>query len=70
MAVVLEIVEWAASKQDVCHDVTTKAVEHGTEPGGHRTPARDLHRACKTEKELLGAVRHTHWSVKIKISQR
>lgn len=42
MAVVLEIVEGAASKHDVCQDVATKAVQHGAEPGGHRTPARNL----------------------------
>lgn len=51
MAVVLEIVDGAASKHDVCQDVTTKAVEHCTEPGGHGTPARNLHRACYTEEE-------------------
>lgn len=51
VAVVLEIVEGAASKHDVCEDVTSKAVEHGTEPGGHRTPPRNLHRACDTEEE-------------------
>lgn len=52
MAVVLEIVDGAASKHDVCQDVTTKAVEHGAEPGGHGTPARNFHRACNTEDEL------------------
>lgn len=56
MAVVLEIVDGAASKHDVCQDVTTKAVEHGTEPGGHGTPARNLHRACNTQEELSGTV--------------
>lgn len=52
MAVVLEIVDGAASKHDVCQDVTTKAVEHGTEPGGHGAPARNLHRACNTGEEV------------------
>lgn len=55
----LEIVDRAASKHDVCQDVTTKAVEHGTEPGGHGTPARNLHRACNTEEELSGTVSDT-----------
>lgn len=54
MAVVLEIVKGAASKHDVCQDVTTKAVEHGAEPGGHRAPARNLHRACNGEEEMPG----------------
>lgn len=49
MAVVLEIVDGAASQNDVCHDVATEAVEHGTEPGGHGAPARNLHRAWKAE---------------------
>lgn len=47
MAVVLEIVERAAPEHDVCQDVTTEAVQHGAEPGGHRTPARNLNRACR-----------------------
>lgn len=47
MAVVLEIVEGAASQHDVCQDVAPKAVEHGAEPRGHGAAARDLHRACK-----------------------
>lgn len=51
VAVVLEIISGAVSKHDVCQDVTTKAVEHGTEPGGHGTPARNLHRACNTEED-------------------
>lgn len=51
VAVVLEIISGAVSKHDVCQDVTTKAVEHGTEPGGHGTPAGNLHRACNTEEE-------------------
>lgn len=58
MAVVLEIVNGAASKHDVCQDVTAKAVEHGTEPGGHGAPARNLHRACNTEEEVTGTVPH------------
>lgn len=58
MTVVLEIVEGAASKHDVRQNVTTKAVEHGTEPGGHGTPARNLHRACNTYKKLSGIVTH------------
>lgn len=49
MAVVLEIVDGAASQHDVCQDVASEAVEHGAEPGGHGAPARDLHRACDTE---------------------
>ena len=56
MAVVLEIVEGAAPEHDVCQDVTTEAVEHGAEPGGHGTPARHLHRACNTEEQLSGTV--------------
>lgn len=54
MAVVLEIVDGAAPKHDVCQDVTTKAVEHGAEPGGHGTSARNLHRACNTEDGRSG----------------
>lgn len=54
MAVVLEIVDGAAPEHDICQDVTTEAVEHGTEPGGHGTPARNLHRAYGTEDERSG----------------
>lgn len=50
VAVVLEIVDRAASQHDVCQDVTTKAVEHGAQPGGHWAPAGNLHRACNTEE--------------------
>lgn len=62
MAVVLEIVDGAASEHDVCQDIATKAVEHGAEPGGHGAPARNLHGACNIGQE--GGVRdrctHTH----------
>lgn len=58
MAVVLEIVEGAASQHDVCQDVTTEAVEHGAQPGGHWAPAGNLHRACNTEEATLS--KHTH----------
>lgn len=64
MAVVLEIVEGAASEHDVCQDVTTEAVEHGTEPGGHGTPAGNLHRPCNTHADLSGSLLHLH-SVKL-----
>lgn len=46
MAVVLEVVNGAASQHDVCQDVAPKAVEHGAEPRGHGAAAGDLHRAC------------------------
>lgn len=48
VAVVLEIVDGAAPQDGVSHDVTPEAVEHGAQPGGHRAPAGDLHRACST----------------------
>lgn len=54
----LEIVEGAASQHDVCQDVTTEAVEHGAQPGGHWAPAGNLHRACNTEEATLS--KHTH----------
>lgn len=50
MAVVLEIVNGAASQHDVCQDVAPKAVEHGAEPRGHGAAARDLHRACEAQQ--------------------
>ena len=56
VAVVLEIVDGAAPEHDVGQDVTTKAVEHGAEPGGHGTPAGNLHRAWNTEEQLSGSV--------------
>lgn len=49
MAVVLEIVDGAASQHDVCQDVAPKAVEHGAQPRGHGAAARDLHRACEAQ---------------------
>lgn len=57
MAVVLEIVDGAASQHDVCQDVTAKAVEHGAEPGGHGTPAGHLHRTCSAEERLSATLR-------------
>lgn len=57
VAVVLEIVDGAAPEHDVCQDVTTEAVEHGTEPGGHGTPAGHLHWACSTEDGQEESVR-------------
>lgn len=51
VAVVLEIVDGAASQHDVCQDVATEAVEHGAQPGGHWAPAGNLHGACNTGEE-------------------
>lgn len=53
MAVVLEIVDGAAPEHDVRQDVTTEAVEHGAEPGGHGTPSRRLNRAYSTSGKKL-----------------
>lgn len=50
VAVVLEVVNGAASQHDVCQDVAPKAVEHGAEPRGHGAAAGHLHRACDTQR--------------------
>lgn len=49
VAVVLEIVNGAASQHDICQDVAPKAVEHGAEPRGHGAATGDLHRACDAQ---------------------
>ena len=48
VAVVLEIVEGADAEHDVCQDVASKAVEHGTQPGRHRAATGHFHSACNS----------------------
>lgn len=50
VAVVLEVVNGAASQHDVRQDVAPEAVEHGAEPRGHGAAAGHLHRACDAQQ--------------------